>query len=642
MNKIKIKYILISLLVLIIATVLVDIVRIFSYDIHPRRPDHDIDSQQNRIYYELANGAKNIDWNRLDGTLEYIESEYDCSDFRLVNLIRILYEYEDRIPDSSKKKIEEVLFGFRYWWSDPGENSMCYWTENHQILFASAEYLIAQRYPQIKFKNSGLIGQELRERAKLRALDWLEMRWKFGFTEYYSNVYYKEDIGAMINLIDFADDQELVQKTKIIMDLLLYDVAAQNIRTMFISTSNRAYRHNRMGGPEATLGGITNYYWGSRKKINPGLMYGMMTSTNYDLPEVIADIGKDTSTVIIKQSNGLDIDELSAEGYYGLDNRSMMMQWCLGAFSNPVVVRNSLAHVRKNRMFSNDFLKDLKILDFTLFRVFHLEPLLTRLINPQENGVAMQRANTYTYKTADYTLYSTLNYHPGAYGDQHHVNGMNIGNAFSVFHTHPAVEKDKVRQSPNYWVGYGHLPHVAQDGNVSLAIYDIPQSKGLMEQALLDYTHAWFPIEKFDSVWVKDNYAFGKKGDTYCVFITRYPLGFRNESDDDLIQPGKQVFWVTEAGSAREDGSFAAFCRRIKENKIDFDADNLVLKYMSREKEYQLTFNGVFLLNGNLVDTEYNRFASKYCQAPRKPETITIKHKGKSLLLDFYNLVRAY
>jgi len=41
-------------------------------------------------------------------------------------------------------------------------------------------------------------------KANKRILDWLEMRWKYGFTEYYSGVYYKEDIGAMINLIDFA------------------------------------------------------------------------------------------------------------------------------------------------------------------------------------------------------------------------------------------------------------------------------------------------------------------------------------------------------------------------------------------------------------------------------------------------------
>ena len=103
----------------------------------------------------LRNGVNDIDWKRLDGTLEYVSAEYDCSDFRLVNLVRILYDFGDRIPPAYRSKIDSVLFHFRYWWDEPGENSMCYWSENHQILFASAEYLIGQLYPGTVFQKVG-------------------------------------------------------------------------------------------------------------------------------------------------------------------------------------------------------------------------------------------------------------------------------------------------------------------------------------------------------------------------------------------------------------------------------------------------------------------------------------------------------
>ena len=152
----------------------------------------------------------------------------------------------------------------------------------------------------------------------------MEMRWKYGFIEYYSNVYYIEDIGGMINMIDFADE-EISKKMQIIMDLLLYDVAVQNIKTMFISVSGRAYEGNRKGGRKATLGGITNYYWGNGEKISRGMMYGMMATKKYSLPPVIAEIAKVTGNVVVKQSNGLDISEMKAEGYFGTDNRSMMI-----------------------------------------------------------------------------------------------------------------------------------------------------------------------------------------------------------------------------------------------------------------------------------------------------------------------------
>jgi hypothetical protein len=467
------------------------------------------------------------------------------------------------------------------------------------------------------------------------------MRWKYGFTEFYSNVYYIEDIGGMINLIDFADE-EVSKKMQIIMDLLLYDVAAQNVKNMFVSVSGRAYEGNRKGGPNATLGGITNFYWGNGEKIGRGMLAGMGTSKKYALPPVIREIGRDTNTVVIKQSNGLNISELKQEGYYGGDDKCMMMQWGMEAFSNPEVIRNTFSLVRRNNMFSNSFLTDLKMLDFSLLRLLHLEPALIRIVNPQSNGVAIQKGNTYTFKTKDYSLYSVQNHHPGTYGDQQHVAGMNIGNAFAVFHTHPALEKEKNSQSPNYWVGYGHLPHVAQEGNVSLAIYSTPAKKGWMEAALLDYTHAWFPKEQFDTTVVTGNYAMGKKGETYCAFISRNPLTFRENSSNNLIQRGKQTFWITEAGSKSEDGSFESFCQRIRNNALTFDEKSLELTYLSKGKQFRLTFGADFLVDGKVVDTNYLRFDSPYCKAERKAETVAFSFNGKSLFLDFYKMKREF
>lgn len=639
-KRFKLKYFILALLSALIVITGIDLMRVSKYKTIPVKPEVSIDCQQDQIYFELINGATEMDWNRLDGTLQYIENEYDCSDFRLVNLVRILYEYGDRIPAETRLKIEDVLFNFRYWWDEPGENSMCYWSENHQILFATAEYLIGQKYPETFFPNSGLTGKQRMAKAKQRILDWLEMRWKYGFTEYYSGVYYKEDIGAMINLIDFAGDEEIVKKTEIIFDLLFYDVATQSMKNMFASVSGRAYERNRKGGPGSTLGGLTNYFWGDGNQIGEGLMYGMMTTKNYKLPPVLSEIAKDSSRVVIKQNNGLNISELKKEGYFGTDNRSMMMQWGMEAFTNHEVVRNSLAHIRNCNMFSNEFIGDFKMLDFTLLRLLHLEPLLIRFVNPQSNGVAIQKGNTYTYKTKNYSLYSVQNHLPGDYADQQHVSGMNIGNSFSIFHTHPAIEADKKHQSPNYWVGYGHLPHVAQDSNISLSIYNIPEKKGIMEMDLLDYTHAYFPSELFDSVSVTENYVFGKKGETYAALIGRNPLKFRENTTDDLIQQGNETFWITEAGSLKDDGSFGEFCNRIISNELTFDDKNLILNYRSKGKNLQLKFKGDFIVDEKPVDINYDRFDSPYSRAKKKAETIEIAFNGKSLFLDFYNMKR--
>jgi hypothetical protein len=637
--KIKFKHILLTVLFGVAVITAIDLFRISSYETYTRKPKKKLKFKHNNIYLDLVDG-KEVDWNLMDPALDFINNQYDCSDFRLVNLIRILYQFEDKIPENVLSKIENTLWDFNYWWDEPGGNSMCYWSENHQILFASAEYLVGQKYPDKVFK-SGLTGKEHMAKAKKRALDWLEMRWNYGFIEFFSGVYYKEDVGGLINIIDLAEDEELVKKSIIIMDLLFYDVASQSIDGMFMSASGRAYTGNRTGGHGQTLGGATGYYWGNNgMKIKSGMMSGLMFSERYSLPPVFVEIANDKSDVVMKQRHGLDLSELKEEGYFGSDNRSMMMQWGMEAFSNPEIVRNSLANTRNNKMFSNDFIGGLKVLDFTLLRWLHLEPAIVRFLKPQSNGVAIQKGNTYTYKTKDYTLYSAQNHHPGTYGDQQHVAGMNIGGLFGVFHSHPAIEKGIKHQSPNYWVGYGHFPHVAQNKNVSLSIYNIPKKKGMMEMDLLDYTHAYFPKEKFDSVIVTGNYAFGKKGNTYSALIGANELSYREDATDDLIQKGKQSFWIVEAGSKRDDNSFEQFCNRIKENKVSFDSENLELKYLSNGEELHLKFSGDFSLNGNPVNTKYDRYDTPYIKAKIKQKTLTYEFNGKSLHLDFHNLKR--
>jgi hypothetical protein len=264
------------------------------------------------------------------------------------------------------------------------------------------------------------------------------------------------------------------------------------------------------------------------------------------------------------------------------------------------------------------------------------------MINPQSNGVAIQKGNTYTYKTKDYALYSVQKYHPGDYGDQQHVNGMNLSNTTSIFHSHPALGPDIQHQSPNYWVGYGHLPHVAQDSAVSLAIYSIPAKKGLMELDLLDYTHAYFPSEKFDTAVVEGNFAFAKSGEAYVAFITRNELQFRENTTDDLIQKGKQSFWITEAGSKSDDGTFKQFYDRIKSNALNFDEEKMTLNYVSNGSTYALNFGGDFHVNGEFVDINYPRYDSPYVQAKKKDKTITYSFNGESLFLDFNNMIREF
>lgn len=100
--KFKWTYLLILFGVLVAATIVVDLFRISTYKTYPQRPEKNIQTRQNQIYWNLANGKNDIDWSSLDGTLEYINGQYDCSDFDLAYPIVLLFLFSNRIKKLSK------------------------------------------------------------------------------------------------------------------------------------------------------------------------------------------------------------------------------------------------------------------------------------------------------------------------------------------------------------------------------------------------------------------------------------------------------------------------------------------------------------------------------------------------------------
>jgi hypothetical protein len=283
-----------------------------------------------------------------------------------------------------------------------------------------------------------------------------------------------------------------------------------------------------------------------------------------------------------------------------------------------------------------------------LLRSMKLLPLVSRILDPQQNGVAIQRGNAYTYRAREYMMYSAQEYHPGDYGDQQHVFGVTLDADLMVFHTHPAVPPGAGGvngNSPKYWVGYGRIPHTAQDLNVNLSIYRLPRRKGIMEKALLEYTHAWFPFRSFDEALLDGNIAAGRRGDAYVAFIASGDLRYRSERLENLILPGRVSWWVTEAGSQAQDGSFDAFVERIQEQArgIGFDGERLSYTQLSGpggRRELELEYRRGLYIDGDLVDTDYPRLDSHYASAERMPETILLSFGGEQWFLDFHRGIR--
>lgn len=585
-----------------------------------------------------AHLGRPVDWSNLEGTLEQLE------DFRMAPLIRIVYRHSDKIDAANLAKIHAAIFNLRYWMDQPGEDGHCYWSENHQILYASAEYLAGQKFPTQVFTRDGRTGREHMTEARRRVLTWLDQRWQHGFAEWYSNVYYVEDVAPLCNLIDFASDEEIATKSKIILDLLLYDVATQSLRGTFLSTMGRAYHNNRMSGEKGnSMRGIIQNIWDFGLPVPDGRrMDGLfLFRENYRVPAVIEAIGRDTQPAVIRASQGLDLAEFPAAQAGGDEDARIMLQWGAEAFTNPEVIDDTLRYVEKNRMFSNSFLHELRTLDFFLIRRTGLAPVVTRALDPWSNATVLQRANTYTYRTPSFLLASAQHYHPGTLNDQHHIWSATLSNQLSIFTAHPPLlRKGETPEdnTKNYWVGPGRVPDAAQHENVLLAIYRIPSRTSLGEKGPNLFTHAYFPKEKFERVIERGSKIFGRHGDSYAALIGGAPLAYRAGSTIDLMQDGRETFWICELGSKERDGDFDAFVRRVEQNAVSYRDSRLT--YQTGGRDLQLDYGKDFRVNGAVQDAAFARHDSPYARTPRRASTMTIEFAGKRLFLDFAHAIR--
>ncbi|MGF6853953.1 hypothetical protein [Paraburkholderia sp. CI3] len=182
-------------------------------------------------------------------------------------------------------------------------SDMEYWSENHYIMFASSEYLAGQLWEQDQFqpakeflgdpKQGILTGQQRKERGRARVLRWLNNRLMFGWTEFNSSGYYREHLWSILNLADFALDQEVREKARMAVDLLLFDVARYLHKGTMGAAGGRSQFKSHSSGWDNALCDAVEIAWGPRGifgDVDSQIGMALATST-YQVPDVLLEIG---------------------------------------------------------------------------------------------------------------------------------------------------------------------------------------------------------------------------------------------------------------------------------------------------------------------------------------------------------------
>ncbi len=646
------------------------------------------------LYFFLSGdkSAPHFDDNEIYAILfkqsEYMKARFDCADFRAQLLFKIYKDCSEKLNENCRELIKNTFLEFKYFMDEPGDDSMCYWSENHQLLFAVSEYLAGQQWQDEIFSNNGMTGSAHREKAKERIDVWMQQRFNYGFSEYLSNNYLAEDISPMANFIAYCEDEKMVSQMKIIMDILWLDVALNSVNNRFVATSSRMYGNNKAGNYYGnSILAAMNILWGRQgaEKIlnNPYLSDSEKNLINaalskepnyivlcfndivkkgiYDLPDAIKDIALTDESFASKMGCGLSPQDMEKERLIGQKPYQIMAQWGAETFTNPEVIYNTLSYLKNNKMYRSSFLGYFKFLNLTILRFIDWKKFASKH-NIMPHGIATGRGNVYTYHTAHYSMSTSVCKDVDMCGAQEHIWSANIGENLALFTTHPAGNGNgRYGSSPGYWIGNGRRPMSVQEKNVNITIYKIPEKKRLGETAVSKITHVYMPKDFYDEFEHKDNIVLARKNGVFVALISNGILQYKPfskesangihknrsfqeeytlKSEFDLFRVGGEYHsYITELSDADTE-TFEAFKERIKKNKVVFSVDGRV-EYETVSARMTVSYDGEWTVNGEAAEKEYLRYDSKFCRAERKPFVITVDSGKNRLSLELENAKRS-
>lgn len=296
-------------------------------------------------------------------TIGHILTMADTADFHIAHHIRFLglfsrggryrtgkpedAKYEayisELVPDWVIRFITAALLRVKYWVSDrplerPNGEEMAYWSENHQMLFASAEYILPSLVPaEENFAYLDKSPSWHRDRAMPRMRAWLDHKLQFGYSEVNSGVYYNQHLPGLFNLVDFAPDEEIRKRALIALDLMIFDIVRRVCQGSFVAASGRQYWGAKCSGWSCSvldtielLTGSVSDFWSTHESS----AISFVTSRYMEeIPEVLLAIAHDTAAPRIDRSRtSINLGESED---YGIDPESsdgIVFWWGNGAY----------------------------------------------------------------------------------------------------------------------------------------------------------------------------------------------------------------------------------------------------------------------------------------------------------------------
>jgi hypothetical protein len=628
----------------------------------------------------------------IGGQLIRIRSLDNDTDMGMNEWLRLLYldaiYVWPLLPNAVHEDLMQTLKAYQYWIDEPvradDRRKQVFWSENHQIMYATIELLAGQLLPAETFRD-GRTGAEHRDKAHARIERWLNDRLAHGFSEWNSPVYYEYEIMPLLNLVDFAEDERISRRAAMVLDLLIFDLARYTQRGSFGVTAGRVYGDGKSSGWSQSVGTTIEILFGTRYAkdgASSPAANALATTVKYCVPSALLAIGRDRPTRFIDRSRvSVEYGDPDAPGF--VSDEDGIAWWGRGTYFATPMKNKTQEMIRKWKLPANLGADEAAISAL---------PGATDLLSVFFEGMSLTRANLYTYRDPEVMLSSVQGFRPGQMGPQMHAWQATVDNEIAVWGTYPAALDSG--DGPNWWTGNAVIPFVVQRESAAIAVY-APHPLGAQAAAFGHRTHLWFPFaptpptndeaaKQFDLRWRFDEFRmetahssndlegsvwmFGKEfvgpqhapeGEAYVGVYSAQPCSRVTEGTwqgKEIVCNGLRNAFVIQVGSRRKFGSFEQFIDACRQSRIyvgagiraplnpaagtlvSFDSPDpaltavLQLDYGNREVRY----------GGQPFDIRnFPRFENPYTNTPWGATRYTIAHAGLSLHHDHDSSKRA-
>jgi len=367
-----------------------------------------IKAEEHSVWREVALYAAGkydvMNLETLRRACQFIAARNDCSDFVIQAILRLLLweRSQAHLTPEIVALMKDTVLGFKYWVDEPGDTVMYMGSENHRLLFHTAEWMAGMLYPTEEFTNSRQNGLFHYQKAYVYITEWLRQRGRYGFDEWHSNSYLPICLAPLINIYDFSQHEgqyKLRQMVQAVLDQIFFYLAADTYEGFWGTTHGRSYgiyvKYADFDGiaPCCWLyyasGALTITTSTNIVTIDIGNMGPVsLASSTYQPPKLFYEIANDrTSVVETRQRQG--------------------------------ILRGSARHA-----------------DFVV------------------------------YRTPDYMLSGLQDHRKGEFESSTHIGQVTLANKALIFWSCPHTTGEGSGLRPDYWSGHTTLPRLVQHKNV--------------------------------------------------------------------------------------------------------------------------------------------------------------------------------